>query len=304
MSDHTDRPGDRPPLQFPLRGRHGSSRSSGRSFDATTYLESMAEGGTRADTVPTGFPSADALLGGGLRRGDLVVLGGDIGSGKSALAMAFAVRAAARGASVGYLSGEMTVERLTERALAMEGRVTVDELRNGSLDDETHASVAAASIRLRDRAPVFAHMADTGVPGVSDFTVEHLGLELLVVDCLQSMATGATILDEELARATRELKELAIRRGTTILLVSHMAIPPRGRPDPRPRLEDFGALGAVRQHADVLLAIFREELYAPARDIEGASELHVLKNRNGGVGYVDLYYYSKWLRFEDMVEPE
>jgi replicative DNA helicase len=264
----------------------------------------MSGGAPREDTVPTGFPSADVLLGGGFRRGDLVVLGGDVGSGKSALAMAFAIRAAASGASVGYLSGEMTVERLTERALAIEGRVTIDDLRGGTLDDETHASVAAASIRLRERAPIFAHLPDTGVPGVSDFTVEHLGLELLVVDCLQAMATGAATLEEELARATRELKELAIRRGSAILLVSHLTTPPRDRPDPRPRLEDFGALGALRQHADVLLAIFREEVYAPSRDIEGASELHVLKNRNGGIGYVDLYYYSKWLRFEDMVEPD
>jgi replicative DNA helicase len=255
--------------------------------------------------VSTGFPSVDTLLGGGFRRGDLAVLGGDVGSGKSALAMAFALRAASHGASVGYLSSEMTVERLTERALAIEGRATVDQLRGGTLTDESHASVAAAALRLRERSPIFAHLADTGVAGVSDFTVEHLGLELLVIDCLQSLATGASpLLDEELARATRELKELAIRRGSAILLISHLATPPRGRADQRPRLEDFGALGTIRQHPDVLLAIYREEVYAPSRDIEGASELHVLKNRNGAVGYIDLYFYGRWLRFEDMVEPD
>jgi replicative DNA helicase len=72
----------------------------------------------------------------------------------------------------------------------------------------------------------------------------------------------------------------------------------------RPALDDFGALGAVKQHADVVLALFREELYQPAPGQEGASELAVLKNRHGGTSYVDLYFYKQWLRFEDMVDPD
>jgi replicative DNA helicase len=70
----------------------------------------------------------------------------------------------------------------------------------------------------------------------------------------------------------------------------------------RPTLSDFGALGAVKQHADVVLGIFREEMYENARGIDGATELHILKNRHGVTGYVDLFFYKKWLRFEDMVE--
>src|SRR5467141_4769032 len=83
------------------------------------------------DTVPTGFPSVDRLLGGGLRRRDLVVLGGDVGAGKSALALGMALRVAQQGGGMGvaFFSGEMDEERLMERALAVEGRVAVDELR-------------------------------------------------------------------------------------------------------------------------------------------------------------------------------
>lgn len=272
--------------------------------DAMQRFEALREGAAKSETVPTGFPSLDLLLGGGLRRGDLFVLGGDVSSGKSALALAIALRASTAGHTVAFLSGEMTPQRLTERALAMEGRVSVDDLRGGALPDAEHASVAAASLRLRDGGPVLTRLPDTGFTGVSDLTVEHLGLELVVVDGLQSLATGAAPLDEDLARSVRELKDLAVRRNCAILLVSHLSATPRVRADARPLLEDFGALGTVRQHADVVAGLYREELYHEAPGIQGATELHLLKNRNGPTGYVDLYFYSKWLRFEDVMEPE
>ena len=67
---------------------------------------------------------------------------------------------------------------------------------------------------------------------------------------------------------------------------------------------DLDARGAVKQHADVVLALYREEMYAPGTGVEGATELLVRKNRNGGTGYVDLYFYKQWLRFEDMLDPD
>jgi replicative DNA helicase len=76
------------------------------------------------------------------------------------------------------------------------------------------------------------------------------------------------------------------------------------RQDPRPVLEDFGAMGAVKQSADVVLMVYREEMYAPDNGVEGATELLVRKNRNGTTGYVDLYFYKQWLRFEDMLDPD
>jgi replicative DNA helicase len=306
MSGEGDRPagGDTPTLQFPFRGRTGERTSNVSSSDAPSRLEALKAGAARAETVPTGFPSLDALLGGGMRRGDLLILGGDVSSGKSALALAIAIRAALAGYAAAFLSGEMSPERLMERALALEGRASVDDLRSGTLDDATHASVATASLKLRDRAPVLARLPDTGVTGVSELTVQHLGLEIVVVDALQTLATGAATLDEDLARAIRELKDLAVRRNCALLLVSHLTGTPRSRTDARPTLEDFGALGAARQQADVVLGLYREELYSSAPGIQGATEVHVLKNRNGPTGYVDLYFYNKWLRFEDVMEPE
>src|SRR3989440_10511708 len=116
-------------------------------------VDQQRPGEIAGDTVPTGFPSVDRLLGGGLRRRDLVVLGGDIGSGKSALALGLALRVAQRGTAVALVSGEMDEERLMERALAIEGRVAVDDLRSAKLNDETRAGIGGAAVRLRDLPP-------------------------------------------------------------------------------------------------------------------------------------------------------
>src|SRR5438876_1715968 len=109
-----------------------------RRFPKRPSLETMVErvdqqrpGDVPGDTIPTGFPSIDRLLGGGLRRRALVVLGGDIGSGKSALALGLALRVAQRGTGVALFSAGMEQERLMAHALADGGRVAVDELRSG-----------------------------------------------------------------------------------------------------------------------------------------------------------------------------
>ncbi|MCC6316156.1 MAG: AAA family ATPase [Gemmatimonadaceae bacterium] len=274
-----------------------------RPFDAISYLAGVDAHGGRLDAVPTGFPSLDALLSGGPRRGDLVVLAGDSGCGKSALAMAIALRAAEAEYDVALFSGEYGPERLFERALAMTGRARVDDLRHGTLDEAGRASVAAAALRLRERAPMFSHVAPNGVAGLSDLLIEHLGLDLLVVDPVQSLAVGRLPRDEELAHAVLQLKSLAVRRQCVVLAVSHLAVPVRERADPRPQLEDLGILGALAHHADIVLGLYREEQYHAANDIDGAAEVHVRKSRDGSLGYADLFYFKAWLRFEDMVEP-
>src|SRR6266566_4677815 len=197
--------------------------SPARRFEKRPSLDNLVErvdaqrpGEITGDTIPTGFGSLDKLLGGGFRRRDLILLGGDIGSGKSALALGIALRVAQQSVGVAYFSGEMNEERLMERALAIEGRVAVDELR--------------------------------------------------VVAQLPSFQTG------------RDAK--------------------------RPTLDDYGVMGAPKQHADVILSIFREEMYNPGGGVDGATELIVAKNRNGPTGFADLYFYRRWMRFEDMLDPD
>src|SRR5438046_10520662 len=102
--------------------------------------DAVADGAQSTDTIATGFPSLDRMVGGGVRRGDLIVLGGDVGSGKSAFALAVALRVAQAREKAIFFSGEMSTERLLERVLAIEGRVRVDDLRHGVPNDAARAS--------------------------------------------------------------------------------------------------------------------------------------------------------------------
>jgi replicative DNA helicase len=265
-------------------------------------VDLVADGSLAGDAAQTGFPSVDRWLGGGVRPGDLVVLAGDIGSGKSALAVAMAIRMAQSGTRVAFLSGEMSVERVMERALAVEGRVRVDDLRLGKLDDLARASVGAAAVRLRDRAPNFEVLPAGGIDELLG-RVRELDLQVLILDPLQALAGGSRDQDEELAAAVRALKAFAVERDLCVLVTSQVPGLEK-RDDARPTLDDLGAKGALKQSADVVLALYREEMYATAGGVEGATELLVRKNRNGATGYVDLYFYKQWLRFEDMLDPD
>lgn len=286
-----------------------------RRFAKRPSIESLVQrvdeqrpGELTGDTVPSGFPSLDKALGGGFRRRDLIVLGGDIGAGKSALALGIALRVAQQGLPVAFLSGEMDEERLMERALAIEGRVAVDELRSAKMSDTERAGIGGAAVRLR------------GLPLTSltltapDFETMEEGLDplralaLVIVDYLQLVPTPAGVArvtqDEDTALVLRRLKALALDRQVAVLVTAQLPRFEPKRADPRPTLDDYGVLGSVKQHADVVLSVFREEMYRPGGGVEGATELLLAKNRNGPTGFIDLYFYRRWMRFEDMLDPD
>jgi replicative DNA helicase len=286
-----------------------------RRLEKRPSLESLVErvdaqrpGELASDTVPTGFPSIDKLLGGGLRRRDLIVLGGDIGSGKSALALGLALRVAQQGVPVAFLSGEMDDERLMERALAIEGRVEIDEMREARMTDQARAGIGAAAVRLRDLPLHPLPLAGDGFARVRQRLDAIRTPGLVVLDYLQLVppprGAGRHTQDEETALVLRELKALALEYRVALVVAAQLPRFDPRRDDPRPSLDDFGVLGAVKQHADVALAVFREEMYNPGGGVEGATELLVLKNRNGPTGFVDLYFYRRWMRFEDMLDPD
>lgn len=288
---------------------------STRRLQQRASLESLVQrvdaqrpGEVTGDTVPTGFASIDKILGGGMRRRDLVVLGGDIGAGKSALALGVALRVAQQGLGVAFLSGEMDEERLMERALAIEGRVTVDDLRAAKMSDQTRAGIGGAAVRLRGLPLAMLPLAAADFDTMADRLDPLRQLALVVVDYLQLVPPprGLTRVtqDEDTALVLRHLKALALERQVALLLVAQLPKFQAPRENPRPTLEDYGVLGALKQHADVVLSIFREEMYRPGGGVEGATELIVAKNRNGPTGFVDLYFYRRWMRFEDMLDPD
>jgi replicative DNA helicase len=268
-------------------------------------VDAQSPGDPAPDTVPTGFQSLDQILGGGFRLRDLIVLGGDVGSGKSALALGIALRVAQEGFPVAFISGEMDEDRVLERALAIEGRVQIDGIRNANLPDRQRAALGAVALDLQN-LPLHVHPI---VGPQFDEVLEpvwHHNPTLLVIDYLQLLSPPTTKLtqEEDNALTLRTLKAAALDRRVACLAVAQLPRHQLDRLDPRPTLDDFGVLGAVKQHADVVLGIYREEMYAPGGGNEGAAELIIAKNRNGPTGFVDLYFYQQWMRYEDMLDPD
>jgi|SRR5690349_2117131 len=287
--------------------------SPARRFEKRPSLDNLVErvdaqrpGEVTGDTIPTGFGSLDKLVGGGFRRRDLILLGGDIGSGKSALALGIALRVAQQSLGVAYLSGEMNEERLMERALAIEGKVAVDELRVAKLSDQTRAGVGGAAVRLRGLPISFMPLSEADFESVFEQLDSVKQLGLVVVDYLQLVPPpkARTTQDEDTALVLRHLKALALARQVALLVVAQLPGFQTGRDAKRPTLDDYGVMGAPKQHADVVLSLFREEMYNPGGGVDGATELIVAKNRNGPTGFVDLYFYRRWMRFEDMLDPD
>ncbi|MBM4193481.1 MAG: hypothetical protein FJ202_03755 [Gemmatimonadetes bacterium] len=267
-------------------------------------VDAASDGVPTGDTFAAGFPSVDKWLGGGIRSGDLVVIGGESGVGKSALALAMALRMAQDGTNAAFFTGEMSVERVMERVLAIEGRARIDDIRSGALDEVTRSAVGAAAIRLRDGAPVIDVIPYGGLQTFGDALRRTLDVRVAFVDPIQSLTLGARDKAEELAAVVQGLKSVAVASGIALVVITDLPEVGPGRQNPRPALGDFGALGAVKQYADVVLGVYREEMHNPGTGVEGATELLILKNRNGGTGYVDLYFYKQWLRFEDMLDPD
>ena len=267
-------------------------------------VDDTLSGVPNPDTVATGFPGIDRILGGGFRRRDLVVLGGDVGAGKSSLALGIALRVAARGERAVFLSAEMDEDRLYERALAIDARVRLNDIRRGDLDDEARAALGAGAVRLRDQPLVPIPAAGLDFAAILRHVREE-GAALTVVDYLQALSPpGSSTHDEQAAAAVRMLKDAAVGGDTALLLAAQLPRHNPKRRDLRPNLDDFGALGAVKFHGDVVLGLYREEMYQTWRGLEGATELIVAKNRHGATGFVDLYFYREWMRFEDMLDPD
>ena len=254
-----------------------------------------------ADTslIPSGFFSIDRAIGGGMRRGDLIVLGGDAGAGTSSLALAITLR---RSEPALFLSSEMHPDRVYERALASSARVSLQSLRSGAIDDGDRVRLGAAALALREQTPIVDGLVRDGITAVSRAIVASPRAALVVVDGIEGLLETGSGRDEALAFILLSLKRIAIERNVALLALSHLPALDRNRQDRRPQLADFGARGAVGVHADLVLGLFREELYESDLGVSGATEVLVLKQRDGAVGYADLYFYGQWLRFEDVLD--
>jgi replicative DNA helicase len=259
--------------------------------------------------VPTGFMDLDEMTS-GFQKSDLVIVAARPSMGKTSLVLNMALNAAVEhGRSVGVFSLEMSKEQLFMRMLTSESRVDAHRFRGGFLGEQDYARLVEAFARLHD-ARVF--IDDTPSVGILEMRaksrrlkLEH-GLDMLVVDYLQLMQGRGRFesRQQELASISRSLKILAKELEVPILALSQLSRAPETRGDHRPQLSDLRESGALEQDADVVLFIFREDMYAidgeRNPETEGTAEIIIGKQRNGPTGAVRLAFLKQYTRFENL----
>jgi replicative DNA helicase len=243
----------------------------------------------------------------GFQDTDLVILAARPSMGKTALALNFSANASLRhGRSVGVFSLEMSHQQLFLRLLCSEARVDAHRLRTGRIGKDEWQRIIAA---YRELSNTRMYIDDT--PGVSILEVRakarrlklERGLDILVIDYLQLMRGSGRYesRQQEISDISRSLKGLAKELGIPIVALSQLSRATEQRSgDHRPQLSDLRESGAIEQDADVVMFLFREEVYKKDDpDLKGRAELIIGKQRNGPIGTVNLVFIREFTRFEN-----
>jgi len=273
-------------------------------------IDILFDRGQRVTGVETGFVDLDNLTA-GLQPGELVIIAGRPSLGKTALALNIASYAAIeRKKVVGVFSLEMSKESLVIRLLCAEARIDSHKLRTGFSSREDWAKMTRALGRLAE-APLYVD--DTPALSIMQIRAKarrlkaEKGLDLLIVDFLQ-LVTGHGRFEnrtQEVSFISRGLKSIAKELNVPVLALSQLSRAPEERPGHRPQLSDLRESGSIEQDADVVMFIFREDIYRRGGDGEqgaepgGKTELIIGKQRNGPTGNVPLVFLKPYARFEN-----
>lgn len=257
--------------------------------------------------IPTGFSDLDSMTS-GFQPGDLIIVAGRPSMGKTAFSLNIAENVALdHGAPVAVFSMEMAATQLAMRMIGSVGRLDQHRMRTGRLEDEDWVRLTTALGRLNE-APIFI---DEGA-GLSSFDVRARArrlhrqcgkLGLIVVDYLQLMAAPAGRQGEnratEISEISRSLKALAKELDVPVVALSQLNRSVEQRPDKRPVMSDLRESGAIEQDADLILFIYRDEVYNADSEDKGTAEIIIAKQRNGPIGRVRLTFLGEHTRFEN-----
>ena len=257
--------------------------------------------------VPTGFSDLDERTS-GFQPGDLIIVAGRPSMGKTAFSLNIAENIALdTKLPVAVFSMEMGATQLATRMIGSVGRLDQHRMRNGNLEDEDWVRLTTALGKLND-APIFI---DEGA-GLSSFDVRARArrlhrqcgkLGLIVVDYLQLMSAPSGRQGEnratEISEISRSLKALAKELDVPVVALSQLNRSVEQRPDKRPVMSDLRESGAIEQDADLILFIYRDEVYNPDTQDKGTAEIIIAKQRNGPIGRVRLTFLGEHTRFEN-----
>jgi replicative DNA helicase len=273
------------------------------SFDR---IEKMHNEGVTIRGTPTGFTDLDNLLS-GLQPSNLIILAARPSVGKTALALNIAENAAVDSrVPVAIFSLEMSRDELVDRMLCSQAGIDLWRLRTGRLSDEDFSKLSLA-FGVLSEAPLY--IDDTPMATVAEIRAKarRLSMELnrplglIVVDYLQLMHSGRNHGEEsrvqEVSEISRGLKAMARDLEAPVLAISQLSRAVENRPDKRPQLADLRESGSIEQDSDVVIFIYREELYDKNTENKNIAEILVRKHRNGPIGEVKLYFKPEYTRF-------
>lgn len=263
--------------------------------------------------ISTGLKDLDDKLG-GLQPEQLIIIAGRPGMGKTTLAMGFCADAAIRQKkSVLTISLEMSKGQLIDRLMASEGRIPLSSMKNGTACQEHAAAMSSAAMKLKTSKLAIADKAGLTINRIRAMARRHKarhGLDLLMVDYMQLLESDGNggNRTEDVSAMSRGAKLLARELGIPVLMLSQLNRSLEQRPNKRPVNSDLRESGAIEQDADVIMFVYRDEIYHENSEYKGIAEVIIGKGRDIETGTVRAAFIGQYNRFENLaagwVEPD
>lgn len=259
----------------------------------------------RVQAVSTGFADLDRRLNGGLRPGQLVLVAARPAMGKTSLGLQMADAVTRAGRVALFCSQEMQEGDIADRLLAIQQRISLTSLTSG--DEMTNEEWERVSVAVRDSMDSMLHVDEQAALTLTDVATKARQvkrkagrLDLVVVDYIQLMSGRGDNRNAEIERISRGLKQLAKDMGVPVVALSQLSRECEKRPNKRPMTSDLRDSGALEQDADVILFVYRDEVYNPDSPDKGTAEILLRKNRQGGTGDVRLAWHGFCASFADL----
>ncbi|TMC88258.1 MAG: replicative DNA helicase [Chloroflexi bacterium] len=299
-------------LIFNISQRHARSDFALLRDILSAYMNKLDQLHERRGTivgVPTGFTDLDHLTG-GLQKSDLIILAARPAIGKTSLALTMAHNTAIKHQrSVAIFSLEMSKEQLVQRLLSMDAAIDQQRLRTGWIEDDEWERIVYAMGTLSE-----ANIWIDDTAGIS--TVEmrskarrlhaERNIDLIIVDYLQLMQSmsGSGKRNEnrvqEISEISRNLKSLARELNVPVLALAQLSRAVESRQSKVPQLSDLRESGSIEQDSDIVMFIYRDDVYNPETERKNIADIIVAKHRNGPVGTISLYFQASQTRFHDL----
>lgn len=271
--------------------------------DTFEILQSLYGRNEQITGTPTGFIDLDKITN-GFQKSDLIIVAGRPGMGKTAFAMNLALNTCSKyNKSAAVFSLEMSSGQLVQRLLASEAKIESTKLRNGRLNNEEWQRLASVGSELND---LTLFLDDT--PAISSMELRakcrrlkrEYDLSLVVVDYLQLMSgSRAESREQQISEISRALKALAKELNIPVVALSQLNRGVENRTDKRPVPSDLRESGAIEQDADLIMFLYRDEVYHQDTKFPGIAELILAKHRNGPTDTIRLAFLEEYTRFEN-----